>query len=258
MEKAPREEGGEKPGNETGLSDHVMGFLAHLEELRIRLIRAILFLLAGTVLGLIFSKYLLNFITSTFPPDEVSHLALLQPTEGFVVRLKVAFVAGLFLTSPLWFSQLWGFISPALYRNEKRIIMPVIILSSGAFIIGAGFGYWILPHAVEYFKSFALEDMNVNWSLGKYFDFSLRLIVAFGCVFEMPLIVYLLARLGIVSTAQLRKYRRHVIIAVMIAAAFITPPDIFTMVVLTVPLIILYEVGILAASIAVRKQKVIA
>ncbi|MDP8239561.1 MAG: twin-arginine translocase subunit TatC [Candidatus Hatepunaea meridiana] len=236
-------------------SSLIMNFLSHLEELRIRLVRAVLFLAIGTGICLIFSKYLLEFITQTFPTDDAAHLALLQPTEGFVVRLKVAFVAGLFLSSPVWFSQLWGFISPALYKNEKKIIIPVVILSVFAFILGAAFGYWILPYATEYFRSFALDDMTVNWSLGKYLDFSLRLLVAFGVVFELPLIVYLMARLGIVSTKQLRKYRRYVFIGILIASGFITPPDIFTQVVLTIPLIVLYELGIIMASIAIRKRE---
>jgi len=251
----PREDSGNKSDPDSELSPKFMNFLEHLEELRSRLIRAVLFLVVGTAICLVFSRYLLEFITAAFPPDEVSHLALLHPTEGFVVRLKVAFVAGLFLTSPLWFTQLWSFISPGLYKREKRIIYPVIAASAGAFIIGAGFGYWILPHATAYFRSFALTDMTVNWSLGKYFDFSLRLLVAFGLVFELPLVVYLLARLGVVTTGQLRKYRRHVAIGVLVTAGLITPPDIFTMIVLSIPLIILYEVGILMASIAVRKTK---
>ncbi|NQU05403.1 MAG: twin-arginine translocase subunit TatC [Calditrichaeota bacterium] len=237
-----------------GTSRQTMDFLTHLEELRKRLIRAILILLGGALVCLIFSEYLLGIITATFPVDDTSYLALLQPTEGFVVRLKVAFVAGLFLSSPFWFAQLWGFISPGLFKNEKRIIYPVIILSAIAFISGAVFGYWILPHAAEYFRSFALSGMAVSWSLGKYLDFSLRILVAFAIVFELPLIVYLLARLGVVTTKQLRKYRKHVIIGLMVASGLITPPDIFTMIALVIPLIILYEIGIITASIAVRKR----
>ncbi|HHE46792.1 MAG TPA: twin-arginine translocase subunit TatC [Bacteroidetes bacterium] len=256
MNPSPQEGSDDKRSPEDELSPQFKDFLEHLEDLRGRLIRAVLILVVGTGLCLIFSKYLLEFITATFPPDEASHLALLQPTEGFVVRLKVAFVAGLFLTSPLWFGQLWGFISPGLYKSEKRIIYPVIAASAGAFLVGAGFGYWILPHATAYFRSFALSGMAVSWSLGKYFDFSLRLLVAFGLVFELPLIVYLLARLGVVTTSQLRKYRRHVAVGVLIAAALITPPDVFTMIVLSIPLIILYEVGIIMASIAGHKRKV--
>lgn len=251
----PPDKSEQKPDTLDERSSQVMSFLDHLEELRIRLVRIVIILAVSTVLCLIFSKYLLGLITATFPPDETSHLALLQPTEGFVVRLKVAFVAGLFLSSPLWFAQLWGFISPGLYKNEKKVVYPAIALSALAFIIGAVFGYWILPHAAAYFRSFALAGMTINWSLGKYLDFALRILLAFGLVFELPLIVYLLARLGVVTTAQLRKYRRQVAIGVLIAASVITPPDVFTMIVLTIPLIILYEIGILLASIA-GKQKV--
>jgi len=233
-----------------------MNFLEHLEELRIRLIRSILILGTSTIVCMVFSKYLLELITRTFIADETSHLALLQPTEGFMVRLKVAFVAGIFLSSPLWFAQLWGFISPGIYKNEKRVIYPVIAASALAFLIGAAFGYWILPYAVVYFRSFSLAGMTVNWSLEKYLDFALRLLVAFGLVFELPLIVYLLAKLGVVTPKQLRKYRRHVWVGVLILAALITPPDIFTMIVLALPLIVLYEVGILMASLGTRKTEV--
>lgn len=256
METPPPPESEERQTSGEQFSPQFMNFLDHLEELRIRLIRAILILGVSTIICMIFSKYLLSFITRTFPADETGHLALLQPTEGFVVRLKVAFVSGLFLSSPFWLAQVWGFISPGLYKNEKRIIYPVIAVSALAFLIGAAFGYWILPYAVIYFRSFALADMTVNWSLGKYLDFSLRLLVAFGLIFELPLVVYLLAKLGVVTPKQLKKYRRHVVVGVVIAAGLITPPDIFTMIVLAVPLIILYEIGILMASIGGKRVKV--
>lgn len=232
-----------------------MGVIAHLEELRIRLVRAILFLTGATLLCLIFSEQLLYFLTNAFKEDTTSHLALLHPTEGFIVRLKVAFVAGIFLSSPLWFSQIWGFISPGLYKNEKKIIIPAILFSTLAFIGGAAFGYWILPMAVAYFKSFATQGMAVSWSLAKYVDFSLRILIAFGVVFEMPLIVYVMARLGIVTTSQLRKYRKHAIIGILIASGLITPPDILTQIILAVPLIFLYEAGILLAVIGIKKSR---
>jgi len=253
---SPEKNSEEKPDTEDESKPPFMSFLDHLEELRKRLMRVILILLGGTLLCLIFSKYLLGLITATFPPDETSHLALLHPTEGFVVRLKVAFVAGLFLSSPFWLAQLWGFVSPGLYKNEKKVVYPAIALSAVAFIAGAFFGYWILPYTVAYFRSFAMTGMMINWSLGKYLDFSLRILVAFGLVFELPLIVYLLARVGVVTTTQLRKHRRHVAIGVLIASGVITPPDIFTMIVLTIPLIILYEVGIIMASIGAKKREV--
>ncbi|MDP8228075.1 MAG: twin-arginine translocase subunit TatC [Candidatus Electryoneaceae bacterium] len=229
-------------------------FLEHLDELRKRLVRTILFLIGGMIVCLIFSEQLLEVLTDAFEVADRSQLALLYPTEGFVVRLKVAFVGGLFLTSPLWFAQIWGFVGPGLYANERKAIVPVIAASSVAFILGALFGYWILPYGVHYFQSFATPEVGVSWSLGRYVDFSLRMLVAFGVVFEMPLIVYAAARIGVVTTAQLRKYRRQVIIVVLILSGLITPPDIFTQIVLSIPLIILYETGILLASIAIRRR----
>lgn len=240
--------------SEPEFSEGVSSFLQHLEELRKRVIRTILILVGGMLVCLFFSDRLLSVLTLAFTSTDADKLALLYPTEGFIVRLKVAFVAGLFLTSPLWFAQLWGFISPGLYDKEKRVIIPVIAASSVAFILGAGFGYWILPYAVDYFQSFATSDVGVSWSLAKYLDFALRMLVAFGLVFEMPLIIYAAAKIGVVTTGQLRKYRRHAIIILLVLSGLITPPDIITQIMLTIPLIILYEVGILMASIAVRKE----
>lgn len=232
-----------------------MSFLEHLDELRKRLMWALIILVAGTLVALFFSEQLVNLITATFETGENDRLALLYPTEGFVVRLKVAFVAGIFGTSPFWFAQVWGFVSPGLYKNEKKVLIPVIGASAISFIAGALFGYWILPFAVHYFQSFATSDIGVSWSLGKYLDFSLRLLIAFGVVFEMPLIVYAMARLGVVTTDQLRKYRRHVIVILLILSGFITPPDFFTQIVLAVPLYILYEIGLLTATIAIRRKE---
>lgn len=229
--------------------------MEHLEELRHRILRALLILAAGTAACLLFSEQLINFLTNSFQSQDNTSLALLYPTEGFVVRLKIAFVAGLFLTSPLWFIQLWGFVSPGLYKREKKVVAPVILGSSTAFLLGAAFGYWILPHAVAYFQSLTTQDVAVSWSLGRYVDFSLRLLIAFGLVFELPLVMYAAASLGIVTPKTLRRYRRHAVIAVLVAAALITPPDLFTQIILAIPLILLYEVGIFMAVIAQRRIK---
>ena len=230
-------------------------FLSHLDELRKRFIRILIILATATIICLFFSEYLLKFITGQALFNDKPYLALLYPTEGFVVRLKIAFVAGLFLTAPLWFWQVWGFLSPALYKREKRVIVPVIAASSGTFLLGAVFGFWVLPFASHYFMSLAPADVAVYWSLGKYIDFSLRLLVAFALVFELPLVIYAAAMLGVVNAKQLRKFRRHAYIGVLVAAALITPPDLFTQIVLAIPLIILYEVGIFLAMMAKKKRE---
>ena len=123
-----------------------------------------------------------------------------------------------------------------------------------AFVLGAAFGLWILPHAAHYFWSLAPADVAVSWSLGKYLDFALRMLVAFALVFELPLLIYAAALLGVVTTKQLKTYRRHAYIGVLIAAAIITPPDLFTQVILALPLIVLYEFGIIMAYFAIRKK----
>ncbi|MBM3327461.1 MAG: twin-arginine translocase subunit TatC [Calditrichaeota bacterium] len=232
-----------------------MGFLEHLEELRLRLIRAILFIAAGTALSLYFSEHIIQFLISPASKSELIKLALLNPTEGFIVHLKASFVAGLFLTSPFWFAQLWGFISPGLYKNEKRIITPVIFFSAAAFLIGAGFGWQVIPFATEYFASFTVGKIETHWSLASYVNFVLQFLLAFGIVFELPLFIYAAARLGIVTPSQLRRYRRHSIVAILIVAGIITPPDVFSQIIVGVPLYLLYEVGILASMLAHKRRE---
>ena len=232
----------------------MMGFLQHLEELRRRLIRVLIILSAGTIACLIFADRLVEFLTSSFPSGANAHLALLQPTEGFMVYLKVSLIGGMFLTTPFWLWQFWGFISPGLYTREKRVIVPVVAASSLAFLVGAGFGYFILPYGVRYFLSFTTEGMVVTWSLAKYISFELQILLAFGLTFELPLVIYAAAMLGLVTPAQLRHYRRHAIITILIVAGIITPPDVLSQVAVSVPLILLYEVGIILAAAALRRR----
>jgi sec-independent protein translocase protein TatC len=245
----------EQPQPESELTRNLTSFFSHLDELRKRLIRAILALIGGMILCLFFAEKIVGFIISTSgKPDEL-HLSLLTPAEGFMVYLKVAFVAGVLISSPFWFTQLWGFISPGLYRNEKKVIFPAIVVSVLAFLIGAGFGFWILPYTAAYFRSFTVPNVEIMWSLTSYVDMALQFLLAFGLVFELPLIIYVAALIGVVKPAHLRKYRRHSIVGILIVAGFITPgPDVFSQVAVATPLIILYEVGILMAVYAAKRK----
>ncbi len=148
--------------NKSEFTPYFYSILGHIEDLRFRLFRIIIILAVSTAACLFFSEYLINALTMRFMGDEQPYLALLYPTEGFVVRLKISFVSAIFLSSPIWFWQVWGFISPGLYKREKRVIIPVIVASSGAFILGAAFGLWILPHAAQYFWSLAPADVTVS------------------------------------------------------------------------------------------------
>jgi len=133
------------------------------------------------------------------------------------------------------------------------MVLPVVLSSSILFLAGAGFAVFVIPMATRFFMSFTTEEVANYWSLGKFIDFELRMFIAFGVVFELPLLVYFLARFGVVTPGFLRSYRRHMYVAILLAAAILTPPDVFTQVVLAVPLVALYEVSIFLAMVAQRR-----
>jgi len=230
-------------------------FLEHLEELRSRIIKAILALSFGVIICYFFTSYIIDFLLKPFEASGPAHLSLLAPTEGFLVKLKTALLAGIVLSSPATFYQFWKFIAPGLYEKERRAILPVVIWSVILFLTGAYFSYRMLPFALKFFQSFALENVENFWSFSKYISFVTYLLLAFGLVFELPLIIYYSARMGLVTPEFLRKKRRHAIVILLIIAAVVTPPDIFTMLMLSGPLIILYEASIFLAVIAHKKAK---
>ena len=237
-----------KNGEETELT-----FLEHLEELRIRIIRALLALTAGFLLTYYFTPRIIDFLIQPFLAFDTSHLTLLAPTEGFLVKLKTSFLAGLVVSSPMIFYQFWKFVAPALYENERRFIFPVVSWSVVLFFTGGIFAYHVLPFAMKFFQSFAMENVENFWSLSKYITFVTYLLLAFGLVFELPLVLYYAARMGLVTKVFLRQKRRHALITLLVLSALITPPDIFTQIVLALPLALLYEISILLAGIAEKR-----
>lgn len=234
----------------------LMTFWEHLDELRSRIIKALVAVTIGLIAAYSFVPYVQAvLIESFFPNSENAPLAFLKPTEGFVVRLKLSLVIGLLLVSPVIFYQFWRFVAPGLYPKEKRFIIPVVVTSSISFIVGAAFSVFVLPYATRFFLSFAVGGIENTWSFGSYVDFVVRLMLAFGLVFELPLVIYFLVRLGIVTPEFLRRQRRYAVIIFMVIAAVISPPDIFTMFVLAIPLIMLYEISIILAVFARKKYQ---
>ncbi|MBU0518941.1 twin-arginine translocase subunit TatC [bacterium] len=233
-----------------------MTFWEHLEELRGRLFKAIIAVVAGMLIAYFFVPYIQEIlIAQFFPGGSSTPLAFLAPTEGFVVKLKLSLVLGLIAASPIVFYHFWRFVAPGLYPKEKGFVMPVVLTSTVSFLTGAVFSIFILPHATNFFLSFAVGGIENTWSFGKYIDLVVRMMLAFGLVFELPLIIYFLVRLGIVSPAFLRKHRRYAIIILLVLSAVISPPDIFTMVVLAIPLTLLYELSIIIAVVAHKKHQ---
>ncbi|WP_045215417.1 twin-arginine translocase subunit TatC [Desulfonatronovibrio magnus] len=229
-----------------------MTFTEHLEELRKRLFRSLIAAFIGFLACYGFKEDLFDILMKplieVLPPD--STMIFTSLPEAFFTYLKVAFVAGVFLASPYIFYQIWRFVGPGLYDTEKKFIIPISFFSALFFITGALFGYFIVfPIGFNFFMNFATEMIQPMPSLREYLSFSLKLLFAFGIAFELPLFIFFLARLGIVSSKGLRKQRKYAILLAFVASAFLTPPDIISQVLMSGPLVILYEVGILVAYI---------
>lgn len=230
-----------------------MSFLDHLDELRRTLIHTFVGLLVGVIACYFVSSFIQEFLLEAIQKHDGIRLSLLAPTEGFVVRLKISLVAGIFVAIPWILYQIWKFVAPGLFKHERKMVPPVVFFSSLCFLTGAAFAWFVLPWATTFFLGFSTSTVENMWSLSRYIDFILRMFLAFGCIFELPILIYFLARFGIVTTKLLRKYRRHAYVLVLIAASLITPPDVFTQIILALPMVILYEISILLAVIAQKK-----
>ena len=246
------------PGKEDqGAALKEMSLLDHLGELRDRIVRAVIAALVGFLACYAFRKELFHIqmkpLLDVLPPE--SHLIYTSLPEAFFTYVKVSFVAGLFLVSPYIFYQIWQFISPGLYEQERKYIIPISFLSALFFVFGALFGYYIVfPFGFEFFMGYADELIKPMPSLREYFSFSLKLLLAFGLIFELPVFIFFLARLGLVTAASLRKNRKYAVLLAFITAAILTPPDVITQILMAVPLIILYEISIYVALIFGKKK----
>lgn len=184
------------------------------------------------------------------------HFQYTYPAEAFFSHIKIAIVAGIFLMSPYLFAQIWGFIAPGLYSHERKWIVPMAIFSAFFFVSGALFGYFkVFPIGFEFFAGFASEEIAFTPKLNEYLSFCLKLLFAFGIVFELPLFIFFLARLGLVTAKGLRKKQKYAILLSFVIAAILTPPDPFTQSLMAGPLIILYEIGIWVAFFFGKKPK---
>ena len=233
-------------------------FLAHLEELRKRLIVCAIAIGIGFVISYIFSKQLFSFLilplTEVLPAD--SHLIFTSLPEMFIAYVKVALIAGVILAIPIIFYELWMFLAPALYQREKRYLIPFVLFSSILFIAGALFGYVVVfPYGFKFFISFATEDIQALPSVKQYFSFTIRLLLAFGLVFELPVVVFFMTKIGLVTPDSMKRFRKFAILGSFIMAAILTPPDVATQIMMALPIIILYEVSIIISKGIYRKKE---
>ncbi len=237
-----------------------MPFTEHLEELRRRLIICAIAVGVGFVISYFFKEkifsWLMQPLLQALPKDGHQKLIYTAPHEAFMTYIKVSFLGGVAVAVPVILYQFWRFVAPGLYEHERRYLYPIVILSTIFFIGGAAFGYLIVfPYGFQFFASFATEFIAPMISTKEFLSFATRLLIAFGLVFELPLVTLFLAKLGLVKASFLKKQRKYAILVIFIVAAILTPPDVFTQILMAIPLLILYEMSIWIAHFFGKKEE---
>lgn len=240
-----------------------MPLSAHLAELRSRLIRIVLAVVLGAVVGWLAYAPIFDLMMRPYcalPADlraiEECSLIATRVLEEFSVRIKVALVVGVFLSAPVLFHQLWRFITPGLTQRERRYTLPFVIGSIVMFLLGAAFAFYVIPRGLRILLEIGGGQIVTLLAAADYFSFILTTVLAFGVIFEVPLLLVFLSLLGIVSSAVLRRFRSYAIVANFLIAAVITPTtDPVTMLFMAGPMVILYEASILAARLIERSRR---
>ncbi len=227
----------------------------HIEELRYRLFKSVAAIVVGFLIAWPFKKKLLLFLERPLPENLHGKLIFLSPPEAFFTALKVSFFAGILLAMPYVLYQLWKFIEPGLYEHEKKFILPFMFFSVMFFFAGAAFAYFvILPFGLKFLLSFMGDLLTPQITIGSYISFVIQMILAFGFVFLLPVVVWLLSKLGVINYRMLEKNRKFAILIIFIIAAILTPPDVFSQVMMALPLIVLYELSIWVAKVTGKRE----
>jgi len=253
------------PADEEAIEATKAPLLEHLVELRKRLVISLAAFAVCFILCFAFSKYIYAFLTAplahALAGQPNHHLIYTALYETFFTYVKLGMFAGLCLAFPIVASQLWLFIAPGLYRHERRAFLPFLVATPVLFLIGAAFVYYVmLPFSIRFFVGYETPGghgtlgIELQAKVSEYLDFVTTLIFAFGLCFQLPVLLSLLGRVGIVSGAQLRSVRRYAIVGIVAVCAVITPPDPFSMMSLAVPLIVLYEISIWCVRL-IEKQR---
>jgi sec-independent protein translocase protein TatC len=235
-----------------------MSLTSHLEELKTRLVRILIAIGIGFGVCYLFKDWSFRVITKPLVDAMPAHSTMIFTglPEAFFIHMKIAFFASLFLTAPYTLFEIWRFISPGLYREEKRMVVPFVFFSTILFGSGVLFGYFVaLPPAFSFFVSFSTDFLKPMISFREYLSLTLKFLLAFGLCFEMPVFMFFLAKMGVVNAKMLSKQRRYAILIIFIAAAILTPsPDAISQIIMAIPLMLLYEVSIIVVKFAKRKK----
>jgi len=261
-------------------TDGDMTFLQHLEELRWHIIRAIIAIVAGAILAFMFKNFIFDhIILAPNNPDFITNRLLCRLADAvnapalcinqnpielisikmsgqFTTHINISLVAGLIMAFPYVFWEFWSFFRPALYEKERKYARGAVTMASLLFLTGILFGYFIItPLSINFLGSYRVSDLvNNQINITSYIGSVTSVALSAGITFELPIVIFFLARIGVVTPEFMRKYRKHAIVLVLIVAAVITPPDVFSLVLVSIPLILLYELSIFIAARVVRKR----
>ena len=236
------------------MSTTEMPLLGHLAELRSRLIKSVVAILVGSVVGFIFYRDILEILARPYEGATDEPLAFFQPTEPFSLALRVALFGGTILASPVIIYQVWRFIGPALTKRERRYVYPLSGVMALLFMAGVVLGYFTLPLALRVLFSFAGDLLQETVGVNFYFSFAMRFLLAFGVAFQFPVFLFAAAALGLVSSRALRQQRRWAVVFVLVAAALMTPGgDPLTLALLATPMYLLYELSILSIRYILKR-----
>ena len=229
----------------------------HLEELRWRLVKCVIAIAVGFVGTYAFSEKIFNFLVSPLVKvmPEKSQLIYTSLPEAFLTYLKVSFFAGLILATPVILYQIWKFVMPGLYEKERKYVLPFVLVATVFFFTGSSFAFFVVfPLGFAFFLGFSTDTISALPSMKEYLSLSMKLLFAFGITFELPVIMFFLAKMGLVNHVTLRKKRKYAILIVVVVAALLTPPDVISQILLAIPLIALYEVSIWVTYLVRRKK----
>lgn len=237
------------------IEEKEMTFLEHLEELRWRIIYSLIGVVIGTIIAWVFIDILVEEIL--LKPAKTSGVSLqnLKPFGQIFLYFQIALIAGLIISIPNIFYQFWKFISPALRKHERRYILAIVIFSTICFLGGIAFAYFVmLPLALSFAVQFGTQTIKNEFAVDEYMSIIISVMLAAGLIFELPMLSFFLSKLGILKPSFMRKYRKHSVVIILIAAAVLTPgTDPVSQVILAVPLVLLYEISILVSKFSQRK-----
>ncbi len=241
------------------MDDTQLPLTAHLAELRNRIFKILISWAIGFALCLNYSDrifgWLLQPATEALGSDRGT-LQAIAPTEIFFTYLKASLLAGFLLALPVVFWQIWAFVSPGLYSSEKKVAIPFVTISTALFAAGASFGYFIaFPVAFEYLAGWSNESVVSAWTLREVFAFTTRLFIAFGVGFELPILVFFLSVSGIVEPRQFISGFKYAVLLAFVFSAILTPPDVTTQILLAVPLLVLYLLGVAVAYVFTFRKR---